>query len=370
MDHVNKQDDYSLIIPLLVTNGDVGTKGKEEQYTNNTAIGTASFISTCFNALNALSGVGILSIPYALASGGWLTLILLLVIASSTFFTGLLIQRCMDSDPTIRTYPDIGERAFGKAGRTLISISMKIELYLVATASGVLASVIILCSVFWAGAFDGIGFQEKGNIVKWNGVPSAISLYAFCYCAHPVFPTLYTSMKNQRQFTKVLFFCFAFSTITYSLMAVIGYLMFGSKVESEITLNLPTNKLSSRVAIFTTLVTPIAKYALMLTPIVDTIETQFQSFCNKRKCSFLIRTILMISTVVFGNLMSLVGALLSATASITIPCLCYLKISGIYKRIGMEMIIVWFVGLIGLIVAVVGTYVSLVHLKTHLFVAI
>ncbi|XP_052627414.1 amino acid transporter AVT1I isoform X2 [Lactuca sativa] len=428
-----KQDDYSLIIPLLVNNGDVGTKVKEEQYTNNTTTGTASFISTCFNALNALSGVGILSIPYALASGGWLTLILLLVIASSTFFTGLLIQRCMDSDPTIRTYPDIGERAFGKAGRTLISISMNIELYLVATgflilegdnlcklfpdidfdiygtrigsktafiviivililptsllndmsilsyisASGVLASVIILSSVFWAGAFDGIGFQEKGNFVKWNGVPSAISLYAFCYCAHPVFPTLYTSMKNQRQFSKVLFFCFAFSTITYSLMAVIGYLMFGSKVESEITLNLPTNKISSRVAIFTTLVTPIAKYALMLTPIVDTIETQFQSFCNKRKCSFLIRTILMISTVVvamfvpfFGNLMSLVGALLSATASITIPCLCYLKISGIYKRIGMEMIIVWFVGLIGLIVAVVGTYVSLVDLKTHLFVAI
>ncbi|CAI9283196.1 unnamed protein product [Lactuca saligna] len=240
---VNKQDDYSLTIPLLITNGDVGTKGKEEQYTNNTATGTASFISTCFNALNALSGVGILSIPYALASGGWLTLILLLVIASSTFFTGLLIQRCMDSDPTIRTYPDIGERAFGKAGRTLISISMNIELYLVATgflilegdnlcklfpdidfdiygtrigsktafiviiaililptsllndmsilsyisASGVLASVIILSSVFWAGVFDGIGFQEKGNIVKWNGVPSAISLYAFCYCAHPVF---------------------------------------------------------------------------------------------------------------------------------------------------------------------------------------
>lgn len=53
---VNKQDDYSLTIPLLVTNGDVGKKGKEEQYTNNTATGTASFISTCFNALNALSG--------------------------------------------------------------------------------------------------------------------------------------------------------------------------------------------------------------------------------------------------------------------------------------------------------------------------
>ncbi|KAL4581764.1 hypothetical protein LXL04_006292 [Taraxacum kok-saghyz] len=124
-----KQEDYSLTIPLLLNNGDVRLKAKEEQYTNRT-IGTASFIGTCFNGLNALSdfhlkkcylfvlvlflGIGILSVPYALASGGWLSLILLLVIATLTLYTGLLIQKCMDADPTIRTNPDIGERAFGK----------------------------------------------------------------------------------------------------------------------------------------------------------------------------------------------------------------------------------------------------------------
>ncbi|KAL8231511.1 hypothetical protein R6Q57_001289 [Mikania cordata] len=374
-------------------------------------------------------GVGILSIPYALASGGWVSLMLLFMIASSTFYTGMLIKRCMDIDPTIRSYPDIGDRAFGKTGGTIVSITVNIELYMVATgflilegdnmsnlfpdmdfyiygthlaaktgfvilvaiiilptswlnsmsilsyisASGVLATVIILSSIFWTGAFDGIGFQEKGKFVNWNGIPSAISLYAFCYCAHPVFPTLYTSMRNQHQFSKVLFLCFAFCTIAYSLMAVIGYLMFGSNVESQITLNLPTHHISSRVAICTTLVTPIAKYALMLTPIVNATEARFQSSCNKRMCSFLIRTMLMISTVIvaltlpfFGYLMSLVGALLSATTSITIPCLCYLKISGIYRRIGIELLIVGFVVLSGFVVAVVGTYVSLVDIINHL----
>ncbi|KAJ0754420.1 putative amino acid transporter, transmembrane domain-containing protein [Helianthus annuus] len=271
------------------------------------------------------SGVGLLSIPYALAEGGWLSLILLLVIASLTFYTGLLIQICMDTNPTIRSYPDIGNRAFGKTGEAIVSITMDLELYLVATgflilegdnlsnlfpdmdfgyhidaksgfivlvaliilptiwlhnmnilsyisASGVIASMIILGSVFWDGAVDGVGFQEKGRVVNWSGIPSAISLYLFCYCAHPVFPTLYTSMRNQCQFLKVLFLCFAFSTVTYSLMAVIGYLMYGSNVESQITLNLPTNNISSRVVICTTLITPIAKYALMLTPIFDSIE--------------------------------------------------------------------------------------------------
>lgn len=206
-----------------------------------------------------LSGVGILSIPYALSSGGWLSLILLFVIAIAAFYSSLLIQRCMDVDSNIRTYPDIGERAFGNIGRILVSIFMYTELYLVATgflilegdnlqnlfpnmgielagfrlggresfviivalvilpsvcldnlsilsyisASGVLASAIILVSIFWVGAFDGVGFHEKGTTVNWYGIPTAVSLYAFCYCAHPVFPTLYTSMQSKRQFSNV-----------------------------------------------------------------------------------------------------------------------------------------------------------------------
>ncbi|KAJ0754419.1 putative amino acid transporter, transmembrane domain-containing protein [Helianthus annuus] len=81
----------------------------------------------------------------------------------------------------------------------------------------------------------------------------------------------------------------------------------------------------------------------------------------------------MISTVIvalslpfFGYLMSLMGALLSATTSIIIPCLWYLKISGIYRRIGVEVVFVGFVLLRGLIVAVVGTYVSLVDIVSQL----
>ncbi|KAK1414082.1 hypothetical protein QVD17_29822 [Tagetes erecta] len=422
-------ENYSFTIPFLHSNADhVGVVASKHEQCNNNIRG-ASFISTCFNGLNALSGVGIVSLPYAIASGGWLSLILLLVIASLTFYTGLLIQRCMDTDPTITSFADIGDRAFGKIGKCTILITMNLEVYLVATgflilegdnlsnlfpnmklevygyqisstcgfillvsliilpscwlnnmnmlsyvsASGVLASMVILGSVFWAGAVDDIGFQKKGKLVNWNGMSLAISLYAFCYSAHPVFPTLFTSMRNQRQFSKVLLLCFALCTVTYSLMAVIGYLMYGSNAESQITLNLPTNNMSSRVAICTTIVIPIAKYALMLTPIFHDIEARFQPSHNKKTYSFLTRTSLMISSVIvalslpfFGSLMSLVGALLSATTSITIPCACYLKLSGIYRRIGIEMVIVGLVLLSGVIVAVVGTYVSFLDIIGHL----
>ncbi|KAK1423327.1 hypothetical protein QVD17_18625 [Tagetes erecta] len=425
-----EDNNYSVTIPLLL-NRENGTKAEEDQRvtTAGTTTGTASFFNTCFNGLNALSGVGILSVPYALASGGWLSLLLLFTIATSTFYTGILIKRCMDADPTIRSYPDIGHLAFGNTGRIIVSVTMNIELYLVATgflilegdnlsnllpevefdlyglhigskksfviivaaiilptiwlnnlsllsyisASGVLASLIILGSIFWVGAFDGVGFQEKGEIIKLNGMPSAVSLYAFCYCAHPVFPTLYTSMRNQHQFSKVLLVCFVFCTITYSSMAVVGYLMFGSKVESQITLNLPTDKISSRVAICTTVVNPIAKYALMVTPLVHTIEEKFLSVYNTRKYSLFIRTTLVISTVVvalalplFGYLMSLVGAFLSVTASIILPSLCYLKISRTYRRVGLELMLIVFIVFIGILVAIVGTYTSLADIARNI----
>ncbi|KAJ0810200.1 putative amino acid transporter, transmembrane domain-containing protein [Helianthus annuus] len=389
---------------------------------------TSSFLNTCFNGLNALSGIGIITVPYAVAAGGWLSLLLLLTIAISTFFTGLLIKRCMDIDPTIRSYADIGERAYGKTGRIIVLVTTNLELYLVATAFlilegdnlsnlfpqvhfdiyglrvsskksfvimvaaiilpttwfknmrilsyisvvGVLASFVILGSILWVGKFDGVGFREKGKVVNWNGMPSALCLYAFCYGAHPVFPTLYTSMKNKHQFSKVLLLCFVLCTITYSSMAIVGYRMFGSKAESQITLNLPTNKASSQAAIFTTLISPIVKYALLVVPIVNTIEERFPSF-NTRKFSLCIRTTLVISTIVvalvfpfFGYLMSIVGALLTVTVSIILPSLCYLKISGAYRVFGLELVMIGFVVLVGILIATVGTYTSMADIARKL----
>ncbi|GMY13656.1 amino acid transporter AVT1I-like [Fagus crenata] len=384
-----------------------------------------SFFKSCFNGLNALSGVGILSVPYAVSLGGWLSLILLFVIAIAAFYSGLLIQRCMDMDSDIRTYPDIGNQAFGNKGKILVSVFMNMELFLVATeflilegdtlsylfpntefeimgveiegkqvfiiivalvilpsvcldnlsllsyisASGVFASIIILGSVLWTGAFDGIGFHQEGRLINWNGITTAASLYAFCYCAHPVFPTMYTSMRSKSQFSNVLLLCFTLCTISYASMAVFGYLMFGSNVQSQITLNLPTEKLSSRVAICTTLVNPIAKYALMVTPVVNAIKSWFPYQYNKKMFGLLISTSLVISTVIvalvvpiFATLMSLVGAFLSATVSIILPCLCYLKISGTYKRFGYEMVVIWCIILMGVALAITGTYTSLVQI--------
>ncbi|KAJ8774992.1 hypothetical protein K2173_019996 [Erythroxylum novogranatense] len=421
-------DGSSLTLPLIVEEKQHSLGSKVDDIESNYlpfSPGTTSSFMTIFNGINALSGVGILSIPYALASGGWLSLIMFLFIAIAAFYSGLLIKRCMDADSNIRTYQDIGAHAFGNVGRVLVLIFMNAELYLVITgflivegdnlhnlfphmevevagmriggkqgfiilvavvilptvwvdnlsllsyisASGVLASAIILGSIFWTGAFDGVGFQQKGTLINWKGLPTAVSLYAFCFCAHPVFPTMYTSMKSRHQFSNVLFLCFTLCTICYAAMAVLGYLMFGSDVQSQVTLNLPIEKFSSRLAIYTTLVNPIAKYALMMTPVVDAIRPRLPYYCNKKPFSFLVSTAILISTVIvaltvpfFGDLMSLVGAFLSMSASIVIPCLCYLKISGAYRRFQFELVVILGVLVLAVVVGILGTYIAILQI--------
>lgn len=139
----------------------------------------------------------------------------------------------MDADPLIKTYPDIGQLAFGRKGRALVSTFMYLELYLVAveflilegdnlhklfpetsfhvcgqtvggkqcfviltalvilpttwlrsfglmayvSVGGVLASFVLIGSVFWAGGVDGLGFHEKGMLWSWSGLPTTISYF-------------------------------------------------------------------------------------------------------------------------------------------------------------------------------------------------
>ncbi|KAH7570098.1 hypothetical protein ACOSP7_018044 [Xanthoceras sorbifolium] len=387
-----------------------------------------SFLRTCFNGLNALSGVGILSIPYAFSQGGWLSLIILLLVAILCWYTGLLLRRCMDAHSLIKSYPDIGELAFGYKGRALVSIFMYLELYLVAveflilegdnleklfpnmgfkiaslkiggrqgfvlitaliilpttwlrslgvlayvSAGGVLASVILAACVLWVGAVEGVGFHERGMLLNWGGMPTAISLITFCYCGHAIFPTLCNSMKDRSQFSKVLLFCFVTSTINYGSMAILGYLMYGEHLNSQVTLNLPLRKLGTKIAIYTTLINPLTKYAVIITPIATAIEER-STFRNSRPLSILIRSVIVISTVIvaltipfFGYVMAFTGSFLSVTVSILLPCLCYLRINKAAQSFGLELMIIVGILVVGSLVGVVGTYTSLKQIVSHL----
>uniref|UniRef100_A0A0A9E581 Amino acid transporter transmembrane domain-containing protein n=1 Tax=Arundo donax TaxID=35708 RepID=A0A0A9E581_ARUDO len=413
--------------PLLHAHGALHARSKEPAAGDHEAQCSpepdgSTFVRTCFNGLNGLSGVGLLSIPYALSEGGWLSLALLLAVAAVCCYTGLLLQRCMAASPAVRGYPDIGALAFGREGRLAASAFLYAELYLVAigflilegdnldklfpgttlglggglvvsgkqlfvvlvavvilpttwlrslgvlafvSASGVLASAVVVFCVLWAAVVDGVGFQGKGRMLNVSGLPTALGLYTFCYCGHAIFPTLCNSMKEKEKFSRVLVTCFVACTLNYGSMAILGYLMYGDDVKSQVTLNLPEGKISSKLAIYTTLINPFSKYALMVTPLATAVEERLLAG-NKRSINILIRTLIVLSTVVvaltvpfFGHLMALVGSLLSVMASMLLPCIFYLKIFGVARCSKAEVVLIAAIIVLGSLVAATGTYSSL-----------
>ncbi|GJM93999.1 hypothetical protein PR202_ga10608 [Eleusine coracana subsp. coracana] len=385
----------------------------------------ASFSRSCLNLSNVISGLGMLSVPYALAQGAWLSLALFALVGGVCYYTGELIARCLRAGgDAIRGYPDIGQLAFGRAGRRAIGLVMYVELYLVATsflileggsldklfpgagvdlfgcrvegkqlftiatavvvlpttwlrdlsvlayvsAVGLVASAALMASLVWAGV-DEHGFHANGgNVLNLAGLPTALSLYFVCFSGHGIFPTVYSSMKKKRDFTKVLLVSSVLCSLNYALTAVLGYMIYGDDVQALVTLNLPSGKTYTRVAILTTLITPLAKYAIVIQPITTRIEENLSLAGHGGglaraaiSTAVLASTVLVACTVpFFGYLMSFIGSSLNVTVAVLFPCLSYLKIfkprGGVRRA---EVAAVVGILVIGVCVAVVGTYTSL-----------
>ncbi|KAH0452313.1 hypothetical protein IEQ34_019612 [Dendrobium chrysotoxum] len=379
-----------------------------------------NFFQALINAVNAVSGFGLLAMPYALSEGGWLGLVTLFIISIICMYTVMLLRYCMDFNPLIQTYPDIGQLAFANKGRIIMALLMHIELYFVAiglliiegenistifpgvevhifgkifegkkvfillsslfilpttwpsnfrvlsylSMASFLVFLFLLALILWIGVFQGVGFNEKGVTVNWSQMPTTLSIFIFSFGGHAIMPTIYSSMKDKKKFSKVLIIGFTTCTVQYGLIAVIGYLMFGEETQSILTLNLPQSLLTSKIAIWIVVVIPLVKYSLIIMPINISLEDQFQ--ITGRQMSILIRTLMVISTAIiaatmpfFAFFVGFTGSLISGMVTIIMPCLCYLKIfkSSLKGSVKTPMILC-IIGF-GALISILGTYVSI-----------
>ncbi|XP_021316171.1 amino acid transporter ANT1 isoform X2 [Sorghum bicolor] len=354
---------------------------------------------TVFNGVNVLAGIGIFSAPYTIREAGWASLVVLAFFAVVCCYTGVLLKYCFESKDGVKTFPDIGEAAFGRIGRLLISIVLYTELYsfcveFIILEGDNLASIFTSTTFDWNGIhadgrhFFGVlfalvvlpsvwlrdlrvisylsGFHMAGKVVKWDGIPFAIGIYGFCYAGHSVFPNIYQSMSDRTKFNSALYICFAICTAIYGAIAVIGYLMFGDKTLSQITLNLPKDSFASKVALWTTVIIPFTKYSLVINPLARSIEElRPAGFLTDRVFSVMLRTTLVASSVCiafllpfFGLVMALIGSLLSILVALIMPALCFLKIAR-NKATRLQVIASVMTVVLGAVCAVLGTYNSI-----------
>ncbi|KAH0895860.1 hypothetical protein HID58_045428 [Brassica napus] len=329
----------------------------------------SSFLHSVINMVGMLIGLGQLSMPYAVESGGWISIFLLISLGVLTTYTSHILGNCLRRNPKSKSYSDIGYSAFGRHGRLLASLFIYLEIFMalvsytislhdniaaafpatftnlhngsfpaakltaVAVAialpslwirnlssisflstGGILMSAVIFMSVVYTAVFGGVLDDGRIPVLRLGNIPTVSGVYLFGFGGHIVFPNLYTSMKDPSKFTK----------------------MFGPNINPQVTLSLPKHLLVTKIALWATVLTPMTKYALEFAPLAIQLERSLPLTMSDRTKlvtrglvgSTLLLVILALALTVpyFGYVLSLTGSLVSVTISVILPCAFYVKI--------------------------------------------
>ena len=69
--------------------------------------------------------------------------------------------------------------------------------------------------------------MKGGNVLNWSGMPTAISLFTFCYASHTIFPTLYTSMRDRYIYERMPRLTFKQHNTPVNVEFIFSYMVYG-----------------------------------------------------------------------------------------------------------------------------------------------
>lgn len=112
--------------------------------------GTTSSRSTLLNLLNLLLGIGLLSLPFAFSTLGWiLSLVLLTVFCALSCYT-----TCMIASFHTKSLDSVAKDAFGRNGGICVSVLICMELTAAAVAMTILVADSVVAMIGSSGGWD------------------------------------------------------------------------------------------------------------------------------------------------------------------------------------------------------------------------
>ncbi|KAK4525772.1 hypothetical protein GAYE_SCF16G3681 [Galdieria yellowstonensis] len=285
-DQYNKADNIEENISQLQVAGD-----EEEAKENYLLNGTLrrphlSWWRCVFLILGDIMGAGILAVPHALATMGWLLGLLFLVLMCLVYvYCGILLYRMRLMMPHIRTYGDLGEQIYGKPGRWAIYIVQYSNLFLFLPVYLLVSSKALRetvdpssCLIVWMfvnsgiliffmqtrtlrfiswyslfgticifvtlvitviqEAIDATSSSHHGQLISSDGFETGVAGSGdiiFAYSGIFVFIEFMDEMRKPKDFNKSIYTANAILFFCYSFVGILGYAVYGKSVVNPIT---------------------------------------------------------------------------------------------------------------------------------------
>lgn len=104
---------------------------------------------------------------------------------------------------------------------------------------GIFSSVYLLGILLFVGITNGQdGSLMNPATTEWiaeqDRLPLSIGLIMVGYAGHAVFPSIYYSMEDKTKYSKMLDITYGTVCLVYGIIAVAGYLMYGTSTQKEV----------------------------------------------------------------------------------------------------------------------------------------
>lgn len=365
---------------------------------NETNEGKSTLAQTIFNITNLLIGIGLLSLPLGIHEAGWVLGISLVVSgAVVTAYTAVLLARVLETEADAYAYSDLARLSYGKYMTWITAIIFVLELSAAASALmilfgdnfhavipaissntfkficflimlpatllplrilsyasilGIISTVILVTVIF----FDGIAKVEAPGSLRdpmptdvlpaeWTTFPLAIGLLVSSFGGHGIMPQVYKDMADRKDFPRAICIAYLFSTILCCFVGVIGYLMFGRNIQSEVTINLLEtpgySKILNTLAVAMTGITSLTKIPLAIKSIsanfdvflgLKTMKEERRHGIGRVSAYLTVRLVVNLAAFLlailfpsFDRVMAVLGSAFVFLISIILPTLFYVR---------------------------------------------